>query len=157
MKKSNFKKVLCLIAVLVIAVSLLLTACKPTVENEGVATVVVSGSKGTDVYEVPLGELENATGAISALDYLKAKGKLDYTSADSGFGAYLTKVGQVAEDPSKGIYVGIWTSVEKDFDTSDYATTKTYNGKTLTFSGVGISQMSLTDGCVIYIGEIIYN
>ena len=155
--KRNLKKILSLAVLAVLALTVMLTSCQPTVDTEGTATLVVANDSGVYTFEIPLGELVEAKSAVAALDYLKGKGELDYTSAESTFGAYLTKVGHIVENGDAGIYVGIWTSVAKDADTSDYATTKIYNGTTLTASGVGISQMSLTDGCIIYIGEIIYN
>ena len=157
MNKTKLFKILSVTALLILALSVMLTGCKPTIDSEGIATIVVANDKGIETYEVPLGALDGATGAIAALDYLKAEGKLDYTATDGGFGAYLTEVGHLKEDGAKGIYIGVWTSVVKDADTSVYATVKTYNGITLTSAGVGISSMSLEDGCIIYIGEIIYN
>ena len=44
--------------------------------------------------------------------------------------------------------------MEKDFDVSEYATTVDYDGKTLTNSGVGVSQMSVKEGCTILITTI---
>ena len=44
--------------------------------------------------------------------------------------------------------------LEKDFDVSEYATTVDYDGKTLTNSGVGVSQMSVKEGCTILITTI---
>lgn len=155
--KRSLKKLFTLMVLTILAVTVMLTACRPTVDTEGTATLVVANDSGIYTYEIPLGELDGATGAISALEYLKNKGELDYVATESVFGEYLTKVGPIEEDGEEGIYVGIWTSVEKDADTSEYATTKIYNGTTLTYSGVSISQMSLTDGCIIYIGEIVYN
>lgn len=156
MKKNLLTKTLYLAVITLLAVSLLLTGCKPTVDTEGTATFVIANDEGIEVFEVPLDALENATGALDALEYLKNQGKLDYTCQNGGYGAFLTEVGHVKEDGSKGIYIGLWTSVAADIDTSIHATTKQYNGVTLTSSGKGISSMSLTDGCIIYISEIVY-
>ena len=39
---------------------------------------------------------------------------------------------------------------------SQYATTIDFDGKTLTNSGVGAADMTVEDGCVIYVGTIVY-
>ena len=159
MKKTKLTRLLALaVAVLIImTVSLALVGCKAEVDDEGTATIVVENDEETLVFKVSLDKVKKSDGVLGALEYLKEKGKLDFTYVDSSFGAYLTKVGHVEEKAEEGIYIGIWTSVAKDADTSMYATTKEYKGKTLTSSGVGISSMSIKDGCIIDIGEIIYN
>ena len=75
----------------------------------------------------------------------------EYEADETAYGAYLTKVGSIANDSSKGKYVYVWTSVEEDFDTSAYALTVEYKGQTLTSSGLGISGMSVHDGAIIYV------
>lgn len=145
------KKLLSLTLVLIMALTVFVS-CQPQNVN-GYLTVVVGGD---EEFEVDLDKVEITEGALSVLEYLKNEGKLDYTASEGAYGAFLTKVGDVEENAAEGKYVGIWTSVAKDFDTSAYATTKEYKGTTLTSAGVGISQLTLTDGAVIYIDYIIY-
>lgn len=149
--------------VLIAALLVCVAACGGEVDPEGVATLVIVNGEDSASYEVGLSNLpEGAKGAISLLDYLKAEGKLDYASEDSGYGAYLTSVSDnegkvsVANDAASGTYIYIYTSVEGDADVSEYKTEVEWEGKTLTSSGVGLSQMSVTDGAVIYITVIKY-
>lgn len=145
------KKLLSLTLALLLAFSALV-GCQPQ-NVSGYATVAVGGD---EEFTVDLGKVEITDGAMSILEYLKNEGELDYEATDGAYGAYLTKVGSIEENATGGKYVGIWTSVEEDFDVSAYATTKEYKGKTLTSAGVGISQMTITDGAVIYIDYIVY-
>lgn len=69
-------------------------------------------------------------------------------------GTMLYSVGSLA--PQAPVYIYLYTSVEADFDTSAYATTIDYDGKTLGNSGVGALDMSIEDGCTVYIGTITY-
>ena len=61
------------------------------------------------------------------------------------------------EKPEAGEFIYLYTSVAKDFDVSEYASTVEYQGKTLTSSGVGVSSMSVEDGAIIYITIIKYS
>ena len=89
---------------------------------------------------------------MAVLEYLKNNNNLTYTSQESAYGAYLTQVNSLKEE--NGNYIYLYTDVEKDFDVSEYATTVDYDGKTLTNSGVGVSQMSVKEGCTILITTI---
>ena len=127
------------------------------VADSGTATVVVAVGEDVRSYEISLNKLDGEKGAIVLLDYLKEEGKLDYTAVDSGYGPYLTKVGHLEEKASENIYVGIWTSVESDVDReSIYSTTVEYNGVELCSSNVGMGELNVPDGAIIYFGEIKY-
>lgn len=143
---------------LILATLVALTACAGgKVDDTGHATIVVAVGEDVRAYDVPLDKINGEVGAIAVLDYLKGEGKLDYTSADTGYGPYLTKVGHLAEDASAGIYVGIWTSVTADQDCeSVYSTTVTFEGEELVTAAVGLGQLSVPDGAVIYFGELKY-
>jgi len=147
-----------IILLLLTAMLASLTACKtPVIDDTGHATVVVAVGEDVRSYDVPLDKIEGELGAIAILDYLKSKGSLDYVSVDAGYGPYLTKVGHLEENASAGIYVGIWTSVTSDQDReSTYSTTVTYEGEELVSAAVGLGQLSVTDGAVIYFGELKY-
>lgn len=147
-----------IIALLLICATLVaLTACGGKVDDSGHATVVVAVGEDVRAYDVPLDKINGEVGAIAILDYLKGEGKLDYTSMDSGYGPYLTKVGHLTEDAATNTYVGIWTSVTADQDReSEYATTVTYEGEELVSAAVGLGQLSVPDGAVIYFGELKY-
>ncbi len=152
-KQNRIAKILAVIMLLAVLV-FAFASCEES-SKTGFCTIVVGTDTPTE-YKVNLDKVEVKEGLISILNYLKEEGKLDYKSNDSGYGAYLTEVGDIKEDSANGIYVYIWTSAEKDFDVSQYATTKEYNGKTLTSSGVGASSMTIEDGVVVYIGTIKY-
>ena len=160
--KSVARRALGIVLSLVVIISMLMSfaACKKTgdVADSGTATVVVAVGDDVRSYTVKLDEIDGAVGAIALLDYLKGKGELDYTSVDSGYGPYLTAVGHLAENPSEGIYVGIWTSVEADQDReSIYATSVEYNGNTLYSTAVGMQEINVPDGAIIYFGELVYS
>lgn len=123
--------------------------------SQKMATVIL-GTEPSVVYTVDLDDVEITNGLISVLDYLKEKEGLEVVYEDSGYGAYLTQIGDIKQDAANGVYIYLWTSVEKDFDVSQYATTVTVNGMTLTSSGVGASQMTVEEDCVIYIGTVTF-
>jgi hypothetical protein len=148
----TLKKLLATVLLLVTVLTAV-TSCY-TVGGGGHITIVVAGDT-TEEYGIWL-ENVNEGGLIAALDYLENAGRLSYTSEDAGYGAYLTEVGNLKQDAAAGKYIYIWTSVEKDFDVSAYATTVEYKGKSLTSCGVGASFMTLEDGAVIYISYVEY-
>ena len=145
------KKIIILLLSVVIALTAL-TGCQPE-SISGHATVVV----GEAEFTVDLDKVEITDGVFSVLEYLKSEGELDYTAEEGAFGAYLIKVGDIEQNMLEGKYVGIWTNVEADFDVSAYASTKEYKDMTLISSGVGVSQMTITDGAVILFDYISYD
>lgn len=129
----------------------MLCACSK-VDPVGEATVVLTADgESYEEYTVPLSKVNGELGALGLFVYLKEEEGLEYEADETAYGAYLTKVGSIANDSSKGKYVYVWTSVEEDFDTSAYALTVEYKGQTLTSSGLGISGMSVHDGAIIYV------
>ena len=163
MKNTRIRNLKWVIALaLCLTVLMLLVACGGKVDDSGSCTVVIAEGENTVCFEVPLDELGEAEGAIAALDYLVETGKITYVSDDGGYGAYLTEVSSneggvlVKQDYTENRYVYIYTSVERDFDVTSYAKALDYEGVTLTSSGVGISEMSLPDGAIIYITTIVY-
>lgn len=164
MKTANVgkRRILSVVASLLL-IALTLTAfigCKGKtgdVASAGTATVVVAVGDDVRAYEIPLDRLDGERGAIVLLDYLREEGSLEYASADLGYGPYLTRVGHLAEKASEGIYVGIWTNVESDVDReSIYSTKVEYNGVELYSANVGMGELNVPDGAVIYFGELRY-
>lgn len=140
------------------AITLLsLTACGGTDNSgtEGTLTLVIFDEVAVE-YEVDLSLVGEGDGLMPVLDYLSENEGLTYTATDGGYGAYLTSLGTLRESAIEGKYLYVYTSVAADFDVSAYAKTVDYAGVTLTSSGVGISEMSLTDGAVIYVTYITY-
>lgn len=157
------KKLLTVISVILVAAALsaAIAYFAPKTESEkisekGVITLVIA-SDPQEVYSLDLDKITGNKGLLSVLEYLKETEGLNFVSEESGYGAFITEVGGLSQDNISGVYLYIYTSVEADFDVSGYALTVTCEGKTLTSAGVGANEMTLTDGCVIYIGIIVYN
>lgn len=163
------KKLLSLLLTAVLAACLTMSACdikltEKDFASEGVATVVVASEEMLE-YEVNLAEVKDGKSAFSLLQYLVTAKNLTLECTYSSYGPYLTAFGDASDttgkkmlrqDVATSTYLYIYTSVEKDYDVSGYATTVEYKGKTLTSSGVGIGSMSVVDGAIIYIGTIKY-
>ena len=134
-----------------------LTACGGTDNSgtEGTLTLVIFDEVAVE-YEVDLSLVGEGDGLMPVLSYLSENEGLTYTATDGGYGAYLTSLGTLRESAIEGKYLYVYTSVAADFDVSAYAKTVDYAGVTLTSSGVGISEMTLTDGAVIYVTYITY-
>ena len=144
--------------IIVLALALMLAlasfvACKPESDPEGEITLVIAGET-TEVFTVGISEIDGEKNVLTLVAHLKNEGKLDYKTDSTG---YFTEIGSVKQNPSEGKYVGIWTSVESDFDeASIYTTTKIYEGVTVKSSAVGAKDMTLKDGAVIYFSYLIY-
>lgn len=147
MKKTILKRLLAL-TLAILCITLVFVACqKPEKSENGFCTIVIEGEPATE-YRVDLDKVTGNNGLLSVLEYLKAEEGLSYAE-NSGF---LTEVGSVKQDAAAGQYLYIWTSVEKDFDVSVYASTMTYGDLALTSAGIGAKDMTITDGATIYIG-----
>ena len=112
-----------------------------------VVTVVVGGAN-EKVFNVDFSSIDLSDGALSVLNYIKEETGL----AVEFSGGMLSRVGDLASSGST--YIFIWTNVEKDFDVSGWVADKTWNGNTLTVSGVGINEMTVENGAIIYIGTV---
>ena len=142
-------RILLLIMILVICFS---SSCSlfGGVSDEGRVTVVIENTDGSyDSFNVELNEVENKSeGVRGILDHLaKGKEKLYVGLVDGGYGAYVSAIGKIAESPTQGSYVMVYTSVNTDG--YEGGPTVDYNGITLYQAGVGISSMTVTDGTVI--------
>lgn len=143
----NFSKV-AVIVCLALALVLCAVACQPEMPSKGEVTIVVAPLEGEATeYEVDLSDIAEDGGVIAILDYLQTNKRLEY----SRYGAYLTKVGNLQQNDATGEYIYLYTSVAKDADVSEYASTVEYKGKTLNNSGEGVARMSVEDGAIIYI------
>lgn len=143
--QTQLKKISALLLTLLLVLSLV--ACGGNVDSKGTATVVV----GETAYTVNLSDVaEDGKGLLGVLDVLEEKENLTVT-AENGF---LTQVGDLKQDSAAGIYLFLYTSVEKDADVSQYAKTIDWNGNSYTSSGVGAAEMTVEDGAVIIIRTI---
>lgn len=112
-------------------------------ENESMRLVIAYADKPE---EITL-KLEGLNRGISLLELLDEK-EIPYTASDG----FLYSVKDFAPDSLKGEYIYIYTSVEQDFDVSEYVQEMEYDSVTLTSSGFGADEMSIENGCIIYIG-----
>ena len=112
-------------------------------ENESMRLVIAYADKPE---EITL-ELEGLNRGISLLELLDEK-EIPYTASDG----FLYSVKDFAPDSLMGEYIYIYTSVEQDFDVSEYVQEMEYDSVTLTSSGFGADEMSIENGCIIYIG-----
>ena len=131
------------------------------VAKSGTASIVIEtsgeGSEKFVVYKVDLSLLENRDeGALSLLEYIcSQKDSTLYYSATwgGGYGAYINSIGPLNPIAANGEYISVYTSEECDFavPTEYFPTVSTavFEDMTLTYSGVGISSMTVKDGTVI--------
>lgn len=150
--KTKIYQIVALITVIVMMLTL--SACNNNSDSAGEMTLVIAGDSIVK-YEVDLDDVEITEGLVSVLKHLNEEEGLEYEIS----GTYLNKVGEVennAANAAEGKYLYIYTSVAEDIDVSQFAETVEYEGKTLTSSGVGATEMHIDDGCVIYIGHLIW-
>ena len=144
------KKTALFILSIALLLSFLLTSCIEKTYDDGQMTLVIAG-EGETAYDVPLASLDSdKAGLVAVLDYLKEKEGVDYTMN----GTMLESVGALENNYTDGIYIYVYTSVKKDEDVSVYKQTVEYGDTTLTSSGVGVLEMTIEDGCIIYIGSV---
>lgn len=155
-RTKNIARLLTLVLVLCMVV-IPFASCKQSVN--GYCTVVVATEPKETVYKVNLDKVAGEDGKISngliaVLDYLKESEKgFTYDKEDSLYGAYLTKV--LTLDPASITdgygYIRILTSVEKDFDVTEWGVEKEYKGTKVMTSGLGASSMTVQNGAIYYI------
>ncbi len=126
-------------------------------QNSGKVVKIVVGGANEMVYSVDYSEISLDEGVLSIFKYLDSIGKLSYKADDSGYGAFLTQVGDLKQDESTATYIYLYTSIVKDQDVSAYATEKVWNGNKLISSGLGVTSMSVENGAIIYVGTISYS
>ncbi len=146
------RKILSALMVLVLTV-LVLTSCFGGVADEGDVTVVIENRDGSCTeYVLALEKIENKSEGVTGLLEQLSSRDTDPLSLDlqSGpYGKYINSIGSLTPDALAGEYIGIYTSVEADFDTSAYVKELTYNGTSLKTSGVGISSMQVPKDAII--------
>ncbi len=142
-KQKHMGRILTLVLVIAIALCAL-ASCGENSKN-GIVTVVIGTETPTE-YKVNMDKVEGTDGLLSVLAYLKTEKNLTYAET----GGFLNEVGDLKPEGKE--YIRLYTSVEEDFDVSQYTATMEYKGQTLTSSGVGAKDMHMTDGAVIYLG-----
>lgn len=149
-----------ILAVVLVIVALCFVACddKPTsveltglklpkLKDNEVAVVIKNGEKDFDVLTMTLNGEKTGEEVVAAL---VADGKLTVDWTDSSYGKWLNGIGSLKPDASKREFVSVLTSVEKDYGTGADVTTYTIGDMKLVSAAVGISQMTVESGAVIY-------
>lgn len=152
------KKLLTVILTLALlcTLSLALFACTdPATPGEKTMTLVLLDGDYVEEFIVDLDKLasseQKSKGLLAVLDYLKKTEGLTYAMDASGF---LTQVNEIKQEDNK--YVFLYTSVAKDEDLTQYASSIEYKGKKYSNSGVGAKDMTIEKDCVIIISVIIW-
>lgn len=153
----NKKKILAVVLTVVLALSLVFAfaACtddeKTPAAQEGTFKVVLMPKEGeAQVYTIDIALLEGQLNGEAAIMQLVGNHGVSVSWEESSYGKYLTSIGCV-QPTEANEYVRLFTSVEKDKGVDAYAATIEYEGASLTSSGVGISQMSVEENCIILI------
>ena len=140
--------------VLICAIAFAMCSCGiflgDVAENGDVTVVVENADGGYAVYEADLGNVENKEeGAKGVVEYLRDReiNSLNLEMIDSTYGAYVSEIGSISEDPTAGLYVMVYTS--NVTDSYEGAPTVEYNGVALYQAGVGLSGMSIEEGTII--------
>lgn len=122
---------------------------------EKTMTLVLLDGDYVEEFTVDLDKLasseQKSKGLLAVLDYLKQTEGLTYAMDASGF---LTQVNEIKQEDNK--YVFLYTSVAKDEDLTQYASSIEYKGKKYSSSGVGAKDMTIEKDCVIIISVIVW-
>ena len=122
---------------------------------EKTMTLVLLDGDYVEEFTVDLEKLasseQKSKGLLAVLDYLKQTEGLTYTTDASGF---LTQVNEIKQEGNKYIY--LYTSVAKDEDLTQYASSIEYKGNQYPNSGVGAKDMTIEKDCVIIISVIVW-
>lgn len=118
----------------------------PTMSDDQIAVIIKNGDKDYTSIVVSLG---NNKTAEDVLTYLKKEETITLEWNDSGYGKFITKIGKIAP-ASNSEWVGVYTSDKAQQDTSVYAQTYTVGEVALTTSIVGVSELKVAAGDVLY-------
>lgn len=121
----------------------------PELGNNQMAVIVKNGDKDYTAITVTLGKngVEAET-VEDVLSYLKEEGTITLEWGNSDYGKFISKIGKI--NPAQGEWVAVYTSNSAEYDTSAWAQTYTVGSVTLVSASVGVSQLSVAEGYVIY-------
>lgn len=159
-----------ILAVVLIVACFALTACvdKPTskqltqltlpaLRDNQMALIIKNGDSDYTSYTVTLGENgTDATTVEGVISYLHQEADLAIDWEDSAFGKYIHGIGNITEDTACAAYVTVYTSVARDQGTYAGVTTYTVGDVTIVEAGVGVSEMTVEAGAVIYFEIVSY-
>lgn len=151
-RPAAFAALVAVFAALIMAAAVCFTACESSdpADTDGSAYLVIESGEDNmySVFTLDADGLGNVFDMLDAAD-------VEYTTSGSGDMCMIVSVGGLS--PVGKEYICLYTSVEKDFDVSQYATTLDWCGTTLVSSGFGAASMTVEAGCTVYIGLAVYN
>ena len=152
-----------ILAVVLVVLTLALVACVdkpeavhltdlklPQMGDNQMAVIIKNGGNDYTSYVVTLGKGgTNATTAEGVIQYLHDQSGLELTWSNGEYGKFLTVIGG-AKVVAANEYVMVMTSVQKD--KGNWAGVQTYvvDGVSIVYSQVGVSEMTVEAGAVIY-------
>lgn len=128
--------------------TLAFTACNADADyfDDGAEMTLVIATEPVKEYKIDLtGKSKN----VKVTELMDDEG-IPYTMS----GTFITSADGLFQ--SGNVYLYLYTSVEKDKSVDEWTTTMDYKGTTLTTAGVGILDLTVEDGCVIYICTVVY-
>ena len=123
----------------------------PTMAQDQMAVIIKNGEKDYTSIVVTLGKGGvDAKTAEDVLTYLQNEGVLSVQWTESDYGKYLTGIGKISPDASKNEFVSVLTSVAKDKGSFAGVTTYKVGDVEIVSSAVGVSEMTVEPGAIIY-------
>lgn len=155
------KKIKKLLVFILIAVSLLaLASCDdkpqpkqladvlPELDENQMAVIICNGEGDYDVYIFnPAAQIKTVEDVLAAL---KRSGRLNLDWTDSTYGKYINSIGKLTPDASKNEYIEVFTSNPDYQGTWAGVTTIEAGDVTLKSASVGVSELKVAAGDVIY-------
>lgn len=127
----------------------------PELAEDEIVVVEKVGDKEYKYFTVQLNEqtgLSEESSLLNVLEYVRDNSNV---TLELSYG-FINKFDQLPHEGTENEYVYLYTSVEKDFDQSAYATAYDCDGVKVSTSAVGCAEMSIVKGCVIYIETIVW-
>ena len=163
MKRIN-KLLICILLVFLVVAIFALTSCDdkpkakqltdltlPELNDHQIAIVIKNGNSDYTSYTVNLDTvgIKEATCA-DVLEYMSKHRYISLTWQDSTYGKYIEAIGGINPDSSKNEYVEIFTSNPDFQGTWADVTTITAGDVTLKSAAVGVSELGVKAGDVVY-------
>lgn len=154
MKKAFKTSVVTLMILTAIFAAYALAGCEKSDDLFGKndTMTLVIGTDEPEEYTVNLEGLSRECNLLDVLNAVKEQFGVDYAENEG----MLYEVGALKQNAAEGKYIYLFTSVESDFDVSEYVLETEYKEHILTSSGVGAKDMTILNGCIVYIGTITY-
>ena len=123
----------------------------PELKGNQMAVVIKNGDNDYTSYTVDLSKVgESDVTAEAVLAYLQDQGGLSLDWTDSTYGKYINAIGGITPDASKNEYIEVFTSNTNFQGTWAGVTVIEAGDITLKSASVGISELAVVAGDVIY-------